>query len=62
MKILDSAGAVARQTRRILELNKMRVASGKPKYQFFTTGNAGDVSQTFRLLLKKPVRVGRVLI
>lgn len=62
VKILDSAGAVARQTHRVLELNQAQVVWGRPKYQFFTTGNARDMSQTFKLLLKRPVTVKQVSI
>jgi glutamate racemase len=50
--ILDSGDAVARQTRRILELNEIINQGHLSKYIFFTTGNAINVSKIASKLLK----------
>lgn len=43
--IIDSAGAVARHTGRILAANKLRAGAGKPYTVFYTTGDANKVSR-----------------
>ncbi len=47
--LLDSAGAIARQVKRVLEHNDSLVKSGNSSYKFFTTGNIG----VFRKITKE---------
>ncbi len=59
--ILDSAGAVARQTERIIRTNGI-ASSSAPVYAFFTTGNAKRVSYVMSRLLGRDIVVEHTAI
>lgn len=54
--IIDSGGAVARQTVRILDTNRLRALGQKPYTVFYTTGNSSHVSRVATKLLGAKVR------
>lgn len=55
--ILDSAGAVARQVRRVLKNNKALTKKRKASYSFYTTGDLGKFKKQLAVLLKISARV-----
>lgn len=59
--IMDSADAVARQVKRILEHNGI-AANTKPTYTFFTTGESKQVSRVMSRLLGHSIVVEPLLI
>lgn len=54
--IIDSGGAVARHTARILEANRLRADEGKPYTVFYTTGGAKNVTRVASKLTGDPIR------
>lgn len=48
--VIDSGGAVARHTARILDANTLRSDTGTPYTIFYSTGNAKDVTEVARKL------------
>jgi len=62
IQILDSGGAVARQTKRILEANQQVANQANPSHRFFTTGGAKQIEKTFNLLLQKRVAVAKIKV
>lgn len=56
VSIIDSAGAVARHTRRVLEAETLRWGSNKPYTVFYTTGDGARVSQVATKLMGARVR------
>lgn len=57
VQILDSGGAVARQTQRVLFANHALSTDSKPTYTFFTTGETNKTQNVARLLLGRAIRV-----
>ncbi len=53
VRVLDAAGAIARQVRRILTNNQTLARNKKPRYTFYTTGDVVKFNKQLRLLLKK---------
>ena len=53
--VIDSGGAVARHTARILDANKLRGREGKPYTVFYTTGNARNVTRIASKLIGEPI-------
>ncbi len=60
--ILDSGGAVARQTKRILDQESLHSRAGHPTHAFYTTGNAENISRTVSRLLKKTIKIHHVTV
>jgi len=54
--VIDSGGAVARHTARILDANKLRAGEGKPYTVFYTTGDAKNVTRIATELIGDPIR------
>lgn len=50
--VLDSAGAIARQVKRVLNNNDKRASRRKPSYVFYTTGDANLFKKRITALLK----------
>jgi glutamate racemase len=51
--LMDSAGAIARQVKRVLEHNQSRaVKNDKPEYEFFTTGQEDSFKKVAKVLEK----------
>ena len=60
VRILDSGGAVARQTKRIIEKEALRSISNKPSFDFYTTGNSKSVSVVASKLLVETIKFHHV--
>jgi glutamate racemase len=60
--LLDSGGAVARHAKRVLSKNKTLSLNGKPRYDFYTTGEQSKVSFVASSLLNEAVRFSTVNI
>lgn len=58
--ILDSGGAVARQVERILSQESALSLVDRPKYSFYTTGEAEHVSQVSSQLLRRSIKVQHI--
>ena len=54
--VIDSGGAVARHTARILDANKLRGREGKPYTVFYTTGDAKNVTRIASKLIGEPIK------
>lgn len=59
--ILDSAGAVARQVRRVLKNNEALAKKTKASYYFYTTGDLGKFKKQLKFLLKINPPVKRMI-
>lgn len=57
IKILDSGGAVARQTQRILAHNSITAENQIPSHEFYSTKNDPHLSEVASQLLKQPIEV-----
>jgi glutamate racemase len=51
MQIIDPSQAVAAQTRRVLEENKMLSDSGHPRLSFYTTGTKNTLENILSAIL-----------
>lgn len=60
--IMDSGGAVARQTRRILEKERLITQNRHPTYAFFTTGNAVTVTSAIRKLIPDRIQFSGIRV
>ncbi len=60
--VIDSGGAVARHTARILDANKLRGREGKPYTVFYTTGDAKNVTRIASKLIGEPIKFTYVRI
>lgn len=52
--IIDSAAAVGRHVKRIMDQEQLRSRSGTPYTEFYTTGDAGRISRVASRLFGKP--------
>ncbi|MBI2036311.1 glutamate racemase [Candidatus Microgenomates bacterium] len=53
VRVLEPAGAVTRQVKRVLTNNQTLAGKRTPRYTFYTTGDAIKFNKQLRLLLKK---------
>ncbi len=58
--ILEPAGAVTRQVKRVLTNNQTLAGKTKPRYTFYTTGDVEKFNKQLGVLLKKEYRVNKL--
>lgn len=60
VEVLDSAGAIARQIKRVLSNNSIIASKHRPSYTFYTTGKKARLEKQIEVLLHREVSVEQI--